>query len=123
MTSSSGSTATLSSITLASNKKTSYYTGDEFVKPAVTAHYSDDTTADVTSATTFTQYDLTIAGSYTVKASYLGDSLDIYDWIRVYITNPSVNKDARYFYTYEYGNSACENGLLKFLRSVEEVFN
>lgn len=73
--SSSGSTATLSSITLASNKKTSYYTGDEFVKPAVTAHYSDDTTADVTSATTFTQYDLTIAGSYTVKASYTEGSV------------------------------------------------
>lgn len=64
-----------------------------------------------------------LASGYTVKASYLGDSLDIYDWIRVYITNPGVSKDARYFYTYEYGNPACENGLLKFLRSVEEVFH
>ena len=64
-----------------------------------------------------------LASGYTVKASYFGSSLDIYDWIRVYITNPGVSKDARYFYTYEYGNPACENGLLKFLRSVEEVFH
>lgn len=64
-----------------------------------------------------------LTAGYSVKASYFGSSLDIYDWIRVYVANPGVSKDARYFYTYEYANPTCENGLLKFLRSVEEVFN
>ena len=66
----STTTKTLSSIALASNKKTSYSVGDEFVVPTVTATYSDSTTADVTSTTTFSGYDMTTAGNYTVTASY-----------------------------------------------------
>lgn len=36
----------------------------------VTATYSDSTTADVTSSTTFSGYDMSTAGTYTVTASY-----------------------------------------------------
>ena len=60
---------TLSSISL-SNKTTSYTVGDTFVKPTVTATYSDSSTANVTSSTTFTGYDMNTAGTYTVTASY-----------------------------------------------------
>ena len=60
---------TLSSISL-SSPKTAYTVGDSFVKPAVTAHYSDNTEADVTSSTTFSGYNMSVAGDYTVTASY-----------------------------------------------------
>ncbi len=62
---------TLQSITL-SNKTTSYYVGDTFVKPTVTANYDNGTSTDVTGSTTFSGYDLSTAGDYTVTASYGG---------------------------------------------------
>lgn len=62
-----------------------------------------------------------VTKGYTIKACYFGSTLDIYDWIRVYVANPSVSPNAKYFYTYEYGNPDNEEGLLKFLRSVEEI--
>ena len=66
----SGSVAkTLSSISV-SNPQTSYTTGDAFVKPTVTATFSDSTTADVTNAASFSGFDLTTAGNYTVTVSY-----------------------------------------------------
>lgn len=60
---------TLSSITV-SNQKTSYYVGDTFVKPTVTAHFSDNSTTDVTNNATFTGYNLSNAGNQTVTVSY-----------------------------------------------------
>ena len=65
----SSSSKTLSSISL-SDKTTSYYVGDEFVKPTVTAIYSDNSTANVTNSTTFTGYDMSATGTQTVTASY-----------------------------------------------------
>ena len=53
-----------------SNPKTSYKVGDQFVKPTVTATYSDQSTKDVTSSATFSGYDLTKAGTYTVTVTY-----------------------------------------------------
>lgn len=70
----SSSSATLSSIAL-SNKTTSYNVGDTFVKPTVTATYSDSSHADVTNSTTFTGYDMSTAGNYTVTASYTEGSV------------------------------------------------
>ena len=60
---------TLSSISV-SGQKTTYTVGDEFVKPTVTAHYSDSSTDDVTSSAIFTGYNLSVAGNYTVTVSY-----------------------------------------------------
>ena len=60
---------TLSSISL-SNKTTSYYVGDTFVKPTVTATYSDSSSADVTNSATFSGYNMNTAGNYTVTATY-----------------------------------------------------
>ena len=72
--SASTSTKTLSSISLGT-QTTSYYVGDEFVKPTVTATYSDSSNADVTNSTTFTGYDMSTAGDYTVTASYTEGSV------------------------------------------------
>ena len=49
---------------------TEYYVGDDFIKPEVTAHYSDQTTKDVTDEATFSGYDMNIAGTYTVTVAY-----------------------------------------------------
>lgn len=59
----------LKSITV-SNVKESYFVNDDFVKPTVTAHYSDDSSEDVTTEATFTGYDMSTAGDYTVTVSY-----------------------------------------------------
>ena len=60
---------TLSSIAV-SNAKTSYTVDDTFVKPTVTATFSDSTTSDVTNSATFSGYNMSIAGNYTVTVSY-----------------------------------------------------
>ena len=63
------SSVTLESISI-SNAKTSYLQGDTFVKPVVTAHYSNETENEVTASATFTGYDLSSTGNQTVTVSY-----------------------------------------------------
>jgi len=63
--------ATLESIAV-SGQKTEYTVGDEFVKPTVTATYSDGSTKDVTEDATFTGYDMLVAGTQTVTVVYQG---------------------------------------------------
>lgn len=63
---------TLSSISV-SGQTTAFETGDDFVfGGTVTAHYSDSTTANVTSDVSFSGYDLSTAGNQTVTVSYGG---------------------------------------------------
>lgn len=57
-----------------SDIKTEYEVGDAFVKPTVTAYFDDDTEVDVTEEATFTGYDMSTAGSYTVTVSYLEEN-------------------------------------------------
>lgn len=59
----------LSSISV-SEQKTSYVVGDSFVKPKVTATYSDSSTKVVTDSATFSGYNLNVEGDYTVNVSY-----------------------------------------------------
>lgn len=59
---------TLSSIMVSDDAKTEYTVGDAFVKPVVTATYSDSSTKDVTAE--FSGYDMDAAGTYTVNVSY-----------------------------------------------------
>ena len=65
---------TVNAVTLASievsNAKIDYYVGDTFVKPTVTATYSNGSTSDVTNSATFTGYNLSNAGNQTVTFSY-----------------------------------------------------
>lgn len=64
----------LSSISI-SGQTTSFVEGDTFsFGGTVTAHYTDLTTADVTSETTFSGYSMTSVGSQTVTVSYGGKS-------------------------------------------------
>ena len=61
---------TLSSITV-SGYKNSFKVGDSFsFGGTVTAHYSDSTTGDVTSSSTFTGYNMKEAGNQTVTVGY-----------------------------------------------------
>ena len=66
---------TLKSIAI-SNQKTEYYVGDDFVKPTVTATYSDDTTQDVTGLATFSECDMNTVGDKTVTVTYEGKSAE-----------------------------------------------
>jgi len=65
----SSQTATLSSIAV-SNPKTSYTQNDTFVKPTVTATYSDNSTKNVTNQASFSGYNLANTGNQTVNVSY-----------------------------------------------------
>lgn len=55
-----------------SGQKTTYYVGDTFVKPTVTAYYTDSTSAVVTNSATFTGFDSSEVGSYTITVTYGG---------------------------------------------------
>ena len=59
---------TLSSIKVSDDAETEYTVGDAFVKPVVTATYSDSSTKEVTAE--FSGYDMNAAGTYTVNVSY-----------------------------------------------------
>jgi len=60
----------LSSISV-SGQKTSFTVGDTFsFGGTVTAHYNDESTADVTASATFTGYNMSTAGEQTVTVSY-----------------------------------------------------
>ena len=53
-----------------SGQKTSYYQGDDFEKPTVTATYSNGYSSDVTESATFTGYNMSTLGNQTVTVSY-----------------------------------------------------
>jgi len=67
-------TVTVNAVTLTSievsDAKTAYYVGDTFVKPTVTATFSNGSTSDVTNSATFSGYNLSSAGNQTVTVSY-----------------------------------------------------
>ena len=65
---------TLSSIAV-SDPKTDYVQGDTFVKPVVTATYSDTTQSVVTNEAVFSGYDLDVIGEQTVNVSYTEDDV------------------------------------------------
>lgn len=79
---------TLASISV-TDPKTSYYVGDTFVKPTVTATYSDETSLDVTNSAEFSGYDLTEAGDYTVTVSYSENGITETTSYEITVTNSS----------------------------------
>ena len=66
------------SIAFGSEVITQYHVGDAFISPIVIATYNDETTEDVTKETTFSGYDMNVANTYTVTATYL-DKTATYD--------------------------------------------
>lgn len=63
---------TLSGQTTSLNRNAAFSFGG-----TVTAHYSDSSTANVTSSTTFNGYNMSTAGTYTVTASYTEDNVTV----------------------------------------------
>lgn len=49
---------------------TEYLEGETFVKPKVVAHYEDGTSSNITNYASFSGYDLSKSGNYTVIVSY-----------------------------------------------------
>lgn len=83
------STVTLSSISL-SGQTTEFTVGDTFsFGGTVTAYYSDSSEANVTSSTTFTGYDMSVAGEYTVTASYTEGGITKTDTYSIVVTSGS----------------------------------
>lgn len=81
---------TLSSISI-SGYTTSLEVGEDYsFGGVVTAHYSDSTSEDVTSSATFSGYDMSTAGEYTVTVSYtFGGSTKTASYTLT-VTSPSV---------------------------------
>lgn len=68
---------TLSSISI-SGYKTTFAKDESFsFGGTVTAHYSDSSTADVTSSATFSGYNMSTTGQQTVTVSYSEDDIDV----------------------------------------------
>lgn len=69
-----------------SNEKTEYTVGDTFVKPTVTATYSDGSTANVTNSATFSGYDMSKEDVYTVEVEYSEGGVDAYTEYDIIVT-------------------------------------
>ncbi len=76
---------TLESIAV-SNEKTEYTVGDAFVKPTVTATYSDGSTANVTNSATFSGYDMSKEDVYTVEVEYSEGGVNAYTEYDIIVT-------------------------------------
>ena len=63
-------TITIAGYTTSLNRNAAFSFGG-----TVTANYSDGTTADVTSESTFSGYNMSVAGTYTVTVSYTEDGI------------------------------------------------
>lgn len=78
----------LVSITL-SGQTTAFNTGSAFsFGGTVTAHYYDNTTADVTNSTTFSGYDMSTAGTQTVTATYTENGTTVTATYQITVTTP-----------------------------------
>ena len=96
-----------------SNPKTSYIVDDTFVKPTVIATYNDETEATVTNDTTFTGYDMSVAGNYTVTASYSYDGATATTTYEITVSEPggSTNIDDYTMSTTPLTSSGITNGM------------
>lgn len=70
-------TATLDHIVLGGTYQTEFYVGDTFTHDGltVTAHYDDASSMDVTSSATFSNPDMSVAGTKTITVSYEENSV------------------------------------------------
>ena len=82
---------TLKSIAV-SGQKTAYNVGDAFVKPTVTATYSDESTKTVTDAAVFNGYNLSAAGTQTVTVQYTEEGVTVSTTYSITVTGASATK-------------------------------
>ena len=57
---------------------------------------------------------------WNIKAVYSSDTLDIYDWVRVYVTAPPERGSTKYLYMLENGVAKSEHDMMLFLDAIEE---
>ena len=82
---------TLKSIAV-SGQKTAYNVGDAFVKPTVTATYSDESTKTVTDAAVFNGYNLSAAGAQTVTVQYTEEGVTVNTTYSITVTGATATK-------------------------------
>lgn len=82
---------TLKSIAV-SGQKTAYNVGDAFVKPTVTATYSDESTKTVTDAAVFSGYNLSAAGTQTVTVQYTEEGVTVSTTYSITVTGSTATK-------------------------------
>ena len=123
---------TLSSISI-SGQKTSFLVGSTFsFGGTVTAHYSDDSTADVTASSTFSGYNMHTAGNYTVTVSYTESAVTKTATYQISVSDgstPITDGDASLYsgtltegdYVIYYGGKAMKNTVSSNRLSYEEV--
>ena len=89
-----------------SNITSSYNVGQTFVKPVVTAHYEDETTAVVTEACTFTNNSTASAGAFNVGVTY---------------TEHNVTKTTSYGIVVKDQGASVQTGLIEFGNTTGKV--
>lgn len=128
------STKTLTSISI-SGQTTSFKVGDTFAfGGTVTAHYDDSTTANVTSSSTFSGYNMSNAGNQTVTVSYTENNVTKTTSYQITveegtIPTPPADGDATLYsgalaegdYVIVYGDGAMKNVVSSNRLSYEEV--
>ena len=82
-----------------SGQTTTFNVGDTFAfGGTVTATYSNGSTANVTNSTTFSGYNMSVAGTYTVTASYTFNGTTVTASYSITVTNPMPDL----YYNFEY---------------------
>ena len=102
---------TLSSISI-SGQKTSFTVDESFTfGGTVTAHFSDSSSSDVTASATYSGYNMSVAGNYTVTVSYTyGNNTETTTYsITVTASGGGAESDS-FSGTYNYGNQGTGSG-------------
>ena len=103
--------ATLVSIATSGTVVTSYIVGDSFIKPKIVATYSNKTTKDVTSSTTFSGYNMSEPETYTVIASYTEKEITKTCNFAITVEESGGQRDYGYdYYDRYYGNLTWTDG-------------
>ncbi len=103
---------TLSSISI-SGQKTSFTIDDSFsFGGTVTANFSDSTSSNVTASATFSGYDMSVAGNYTITVSYTysGTTKTATYSITVAASGGGGGESSSFSGTYNYGNQGTGSG-------------
>lgn len=90
---------TLSSISLSGTYPTEFEQDDAFSHAGmtVTAHYTDESTEDVTASATFTGYDMSATGEQTVTVSYTENTTQVTTTYTINVNTPTPTGDFELF--------------------------
>ena len=101
---------TLSSISI-SGQKTSFTVDESFnFGGTVTAHFSDSSTSDVTASATYSGYNMSVAGNYTVTVSYTYSDTTKTTTYSITVVASGGGESDSFSGTYNYGNQGTGSG-------------